>query len=583
MRQLLLLFIALIFLVMALSCNNQGNGNISANELKNILEREKKNQDRAKYGGHQAEIEIITNPQKVQHLKNYISRKKSEERKKALAKSQNKTLVERYKTGDQSAIPQIIETLKGQDLKAKKMIYHHLSRRYDESDNYQIIEPELIKAILNNITLPEEENQVIQLAGFMNLNGHLEIFEERLLSGKSKDESRLMYWLGKEGSSLKSLDYFEKIILAEDFKFDENHNMMSGIEAFAKNGTSEAKEKALEIALAIYHKKIIPAKKFEEMKTIWSSANPAIDLTKILLESTDQRVIPIAKQFIKEEISVDKALVALIQLEAAPPKDLIFEFLKKEGPFFDALHLATEWYKISKDKKIVETILIEFEKRDKHPDNLIDRLVSALIAMDATEYFSELDAIIKNKQLAELISKQYRMAAASIENVAEDLYKFGVIANPISNEIIEKAKKISEADEIEGDIYNLLYVSNLYQWFDAEVGIVPVDYDDLILQFAKNSNGKLKDIEVWMDADMDKDYHVQYQIFVSNNDRIYIMSPKDIGDWYDIEMTLNLMNTIAKDANLKERFVLIKTGDQTVQILFGPRHNVNQFIEKYNI
>ena len=53
------------------------------------------------------------------------------------------------------------------------------------------------------------------------------------------------------------------------------------------------------------------------------------------------------------------------------------------------------------------------------------------------------------------------------------------------------------------------------------------------------------------------------------------MEPEDTGDWYDVDLVLKLMNAVVSDSNLKERFVFIDTGDQTVQIIFGPKENTN--------
>ncbi|MEP3374697.1 MAG: hypothetical protein ABJL43_01145 [Maribacter dokdonensis] len=580
MRHINLLIIVL-FLVT--SCNGQEKGKISKEELQELYKREKKNEERAKYGGENSKIEVVTNPEKVEKLKSYISEKNSEKNKKELEANKNKSLSERYKSGDKTVIPFIIETLNSNDTDKKKELYRNLSRRYDEPEDYSIIEPELTKAILKNISISEDEKSVIQLAGFMKLEGYPEVFEERLLSGKSQDDNRLIYWLGADGKSQKTLQYIEKLLSANKFDFEENDYVMSGLEGFAENGNAEIKNKTLDICLDIYNRKLIPKERFDEMKTSWSSSNPAIDLTEILLESGDVRVIPIAKQFVQNEVRAEKALAALINLEGDTHRDLVFELLENKDKFFDALYPASELYKLSKDKEIVETILKQFEKRGEYQDYLIDRVVSTLIKMDATEYFSNLDNTLKNQELINSLVKNYNLTKVSIETVAKDLYELGVVDEPISQKAIDKAKKLSNNEETGGFVYDLLTASELHQWFDAETGTLPVDYDNLILEFSKNSNGKLKDIEVWMDADVDKNYNVEYKIFVSANNRIYIMAPEDIGDWYDVEMTLNLMNTIAKDANLDERYVFIDTGDQTVQTLFGPIKNVTEFIEKYNL
>jgi hypothetical protein len=573
----------IIILAIFSSCDGQEKGKISSNELQELFEREKKNEARAKYGGNSSEIQIITKQEEIERLKNYVTAKNSDKLSKELAESKNKTLSERYKSGDKTVIPQIIEILGGNDTDSKNEIYNGLRRRYDEAEEYNISEPELAINILKNISVREDEKSVIQLAGFMQLEGYSEVFEKQLLSGKSQDEERLIYWLGAEGKSEKALEYIKNLILDENFDFEDDDYVMSGLVGFFDEGNGTIRKETFEICLDIYNRQLIAKEKFEEMNTSWSSTNPAIDLTKILLESEDERAIPIAKQFIENDIRAEKALVTLIKLEGVKHNDLLFRYLNNEDSFFDALNPAVEMYTLTKDISIVETILKEFEKRDKHPDFLIDRVVSTLVSMGATEYFLKLDKTLKGELLINSMTKHYALLKGSVETVAKDLFDMGVVDSSIDQRIIDKAKNLSNSEETGGFIYDLLTVSQLYQWFDAETGTLPVDYDNLILEFSNNSNGKLKDIVVWMDADVDQDYNVTYKIFVSANNKIYIMSPEDIGDWYDVKMILNLMNTIAKDAKLNERYVFIDTGDQTVQILFGPIENVNDFVKKYNL
>lgn len=577
------IYILLTFLIITTSCNSQNKDKITEDELRQLIEREKKNEERAKYGGSNSDITVISNPKNVARLKTYISNNNTAKKKLELEKAKNKSLFERYKSDDKSVVPEIITVLNSDDIKAKKELYRGLSRRYDQPDSYTISEPELATAILNNITIPEDEKSVIQLAGYMAIEGYTKVFENRLLSGKSKDDNRLIFWLGKAGKSEKTLNYIETLVFSKKFNFEDYDYTMSALEGFSENGTAATKQKAFDICLKIYNEKLIPKEDFEAMQSSWSSTNPAINLTNILLDNDDKRVIPIAKDFLKKDIRKDKALSALVRLEGKTHKPTVLAFLKNEDTFFDGLYPATLLYNTDKDNTIVETILTEFEKRDEHPNYDIEKIVSTLKNMKATSYFDKLNTILKDKNLIDSISKAYDLSKSSVETIAKDLLDFGVIDQPISEAIITKAKEKNEDEYSDGDLYNLLSVSGIHLWFDAETGFVPVDYDNLIRQFSENSNGKLNTLDVWMDADVDKDYNVKYKIYVYANNNIYIMAPEDIGDWYDVNMTLKLMNTIAKDAKLSEEFVFVDTGDQTAQILFGPKENVERFVKKYNM
>jgi hypothetical protein len=94
----------------------------------------------------------------------------------------------------------------------------------------------------------------------------------------------------------------------------------------------------------------------------------------------------------------------------------------------------------------------------------------------------------------------------------------------------------------------------------------------------------LKDALVWMDAKGNSDGEsFYYTITVISNNKVFVASPPDIGDWYDV-MTVNaILNKLLEDLNSKERFVSIETGDQTVQYIFGNPEKIEELVKKYNL
>ena len=581
MLQKILTLIVTILIVA--SCKGQEKNKISDKDLQKLYEQEIRNEERAKYGNQKTKVKIISKTKEVEHLKKYIQKKNEERKLKELKELKNKTLTERYKAGDKSVIPQIIEILKSNNKEARKNIYLALNKSYDDPENYTIQDSELIKTIFDNINIIEDQKHIIQLAGYMKFPNYTHTFKYLLLSGKSENVNRLIYWLSQDGKSTKVLDFIEQLILEDDFDFNKYDYVMSGLEGFAENGNINAQKKVVEICLTIYHKNLIPNDNFVKMKNSWSSSNPAISLTNILFKYGDKRVIPIAHDFLKKEIDEEGALTALIRIEGETQKQLLFQYLKDKDKFFEGLYPAIKMYQLTHDDKIITTILLEFERRKEYPDYLVDRIVSTLIEMEPVGYFDKLDKVLHNKRLIKLLKESYELTKGSVQEIANDLFEFGVVDKPFSKEIIDKAKEQTEYDGSNGYIYNFLTVSGIYQWFDAETGFVPVDYDNLIKEFAKNSNGKLVTIDVWMDVAIDEDYKVDYKIYLSANERIYIVKPEDIGDWYDVDLILNLMNTVLSDSKLKERYIFIDTGDQTVQILFGPKDKVNLFAKKYKL
>lgn len=574
--------LVLLLFSVFVSCKGQNTG-ISDKDLQKLFEQEKRNEDRAKYGDNKVNIVVISESGEVRRIGSWISKKIEEQERENQQKLTGKTLPERYKSGDKSVVKQMIDILKGIDSEAKQEIYSGLSRNYDEPDDYSITEPELIEAILQNVKKNEDEESAVQLAGYMKLPGYAQVFEERLLSGNSQDIDRLVFWLGYDGKSIKTLDYVSGLILKSKINLEEQYYVMSGLENFAQNGDTQIKNRVFELCLEIYNSKLIKEEKFEEIKKSWSSDNPAIGLINVLFATGDKRVIPVATEFLEKGISTDAALNVLIRLEGEKHKDKVLGLLKDKDKFYDALDPAVTLYRINNDKTIIEQVLINFQKLKEPADYEIERIVNTLIEMGATEYFGKLEEILKDKELINSLRRSYEITKGSVEDVAKDLYEMKVVDKPFAGIIIEKAKKESEGDGNQGYLFNFLSVSGIYLWFDAEVGMVPVDYDELIRSLSNNSNGKFENIGIWMDAKTDDEYNTIYYIYLTANGKIYIAHPEDIGDWYDVEVVLQLLNTALTDSGLKERYVFIDTGDQTVQIMFGLEESIKSFVEKYDL
>lgn len=174
------------------------------NTSNELLQRELETQNKAKYGKDIPPIKVVTDAKRIAEirttLQNNIATKKE---KQALDESQNFTISKRYKKGDKIVVPEILKILQGNDKAARTIIYEELAKDYDDPESYEINEPELVAQLLKGIESPEDEEAAIQLAGITKLRGANERFEKRLLSGKSIEEGRIVFWLSHEGKSLK--------------------------------------------------------------------------------------------------------------------------------------------------------------------------------------------------------------------------------------------------------------------------------------------------------------------------------------------------------------------------------------------
>jgi hypothetical protein len=568
MKQIFFLLLCCVFYI---SCDKKPNDQtgLSEDDLSDLIKREKANEDRAKYGSVK-DVKIISDPNEVTKIKKEISAKIEQQKKRET------TLAEKYKNKVPGSLQKIIEVLKSNDKDAKRELYSDLQELDREPG---ITEPELIKVIFDNIEKPSDEENAIQLAGYTKIPGYVEKFESRLLSGKSKDTGRLLFWLSSDGTSKKALGYISSVIERGVMTKEEKEDITTALQYFSERGTPETKKMAGELALTILRKKIISSKDFN--KNISGAAG---NLLMALYTTNDPEVIAIAEQCLAKKIREEEALNYLIKVKGVKYKDQVFSLLQDKDEFINGLEPATELYKITKDKMIAKEILVQFESRGEFSKYELQRIAVTFMKMGATEYFSKLSEFIKSKKLINSLTETYNLEKMTIKEVADDLYSMGLFEKPISKEFIQGAIKESE-EEPGNNIHAILEASNQYLWFDTETGFVPVDYDKLIMDFAKKSNGKLKDILVTMETSGDPgtEGDLHYKISLYFNNKIYVIEPEDIGDWYDVGMVEALLNKVLEDSGAKERYVFIETGDQTAQYLFGEEDKVKAVVKKYHL
>lgn len=574
--------LGILLLPMFSGCNSQQT-RTEKEEMDDLWKRELANQENAKTGNKNPVIEIITDPGKVEQLRKEISKKIKARETARLKEAGNKTLDQRYKQNDKSVIPEILSTLRGNNVKKKSEVYDDLGKDYDTPETYKITEPELIEELLKGIEDPAEEEDAVQLAGFNKLPGYHERFEKRLLSGKSKNEGRIFYWLGDEATSMQALNYAETGIKARRFTEKELDQIIQGLENFGAKGNVEMKRKVGELALFIYQNKLIEDKRIEDLKNSAFTSDAAESLLLCLFNYGDERVIPVAHEILNKKIRIAGPVNALIRLEGEKHMDKVHALLKNEDKFYDGLTIIESLDRKLISRDMLEEILVQFARQEHINNHGIERIIDLFRSLNAENYIRDADKIIADKELAGRIKKEYELSKTSLDEVLKELLNLGLIRNAPDTLSISKIKKESNGDPL-SFIYGILDKENIYHSFDAETGFVPADYDELVLEFASKSKGILSDILVWMDVKENRDGETfQYIITVISNNKVFIAKPEDMGDWYDIMAVNALLDKLFEDLKSKEKFVSIETGDQTVQYIFGDPEKINLLVKKFRL
>ncbi len=116
-------------------------------------------------------------------------------------------------------------------------------------------------------------------------------------------------------------------------------------------------------------------------------------------------------------------------------------------------------------------------------------------------------------------------------------------------------------------------------WFDAETGMFPNQHDLLLDEVAALTGLKGTTFEEEPPSDYQTDEE-PYWLQATLNGTLYRRQAENYGDWYDLEAVLMLLNQIAIDQGLPERFVTLPTGDQTAIIWAVDNHVLDELIEQ---
>ena len=135
-----------------------------------------------------------------------------------------------------------------------------------------------------------------------------------------------------------------------------------------------------------------------------------------------------------------------------------------------------------------------------------------------------------------------------------------------------------------GAMHDSLLLSGISYNFDAEPDTYPVDHDELLLELVKKSQGKLQGVKAYQQNKYDKEADTtEMTLLAIYNNKCFVMMPEDLGDWYDVETIDQLLKAIVVEAGIKERFVPLNTGDQTVWYIFGEGEKVGKLAMDYKL
>jgi hypothetical protein len=147
---------------------------------------------------------------------------------------------------------------------------------------------------------------------------------------------------------------------------------------------------------------------------------------------------------------------------------------------------------------------------------------------------------------------------------------------PTASEITELALKlraigfdrIDPADMADtGNVESMLLKSGHALWFDVETGTFPNNHDSLLRELAALIKPSLDGVSFEELPPTIDDGSGVYRLRAYVDGQRLEIEAEDLGDWYDVDAVLRLLDAVLLERKARERYVLLETRDQTAIIV----------------
>lgn len=531
---------------------------------------------------------VVSDKNDSELIKKYILEKNKVDKlnKEKIIRETESTIGKRYLKGDKTVIPSIIQALKKKNKEEIFEILKDLELDYDSKNKGVVLEPEIIEQLIKLMNDDYFENIIVQFLGYNRVYGSEEIFEKRLMSGLSKNNDRIFYWLASNYNNSKAVDFIYTSYFSNKINLEEEHWIFNGFEEYLKSNNNVINSKILEIAYDYLKKNPINKSSFEIKKGEYLFTGTPLNLKffGILLEFGDTNANIILDNILKnlegtviyEEFKNKISLFKIKSYSKEDRKKIILKELENKDDFFEIIELVKNDSELYTDIEVNQLIFKNFQKFDFTDDSDFLRINDFLKDQEKEFVLNNIKNEFTNSNLKTHFQKKYLISKMSYVEISNFLLEHKIIDYPITNSLIENYKTKEYHYDNLNSIETCLDLAEVAYNFDTEVGTIPVDYNNLLNRFSGISKGKIKDIFSHVQYKIDrKKGKVYYHFLISYRDKCYIMKPEDQGDWYDIEMFEKLINQIVKDTNCKEEYISIETGGQDAYYIFGEKENIN--------
>jgi hypothetical protein len=432
---------------------------------------------------------------------------------------------------------------------------------------------ELVEALLAQLEDSDEGvvNAAIQCCGILGVPGARARFIGMIQQSKITDKSRLLYWLSR-GELTEAL--FDIAVEASKGVGPDDHWGATIFEEFAKSADESLRTKAKNRLREILKgwpddgKQGYQGSRLSILSSISNAANEGdLDWLRELL-NTESGLYGV------------EPLVASIRLSPKEGKELLVQWLDDDAKRRAAIDAASASFVGTADEEIVRALSTRASLAEGHELQAICTALNSVGGNAAQDVIEQYATKLDPASLSHIRQKHNQ---DSITSIAETVKSSGLLS---AAEIEAAVARLTKEDgDYDSGLFGLLYAAKSAIAFDAETGILPCRHDSLILDFAAASRGRFDPkagLEIWHRKDQE-DFESPYTLQFVLDRTLYKAEIRNLGDWYDVERVVQMINVALSQSGIPERFVGLAAEGQIAVFVFVDPSLLPGVAKKFNM
>lgn len=428
--------------------------------------------------------------------------------------------------------------------------------------DFLFADPELAVLLLQQLDDPDPGvvKAAIQCCGVLDVPGVSERFLKLLHRQDALDRDRLLYWLARGELTPELLDY----AVAAAGSITRDHAWGTNVfEEFARQSTGALKTRAQDQLRAIL-------KRWPDEGQLGYDGN-RLGILAALAESAEASDLSWLTELAESEkgLYATDPLVAWIRLEPAEGQKVLLRWLAAPDRRRAAINAASKAFEESADRGIAERLAALADGADAGERSAICSALNEIGGATARDTITRVGSQLDPAELARYLQDAQ---GASSDELLTAIEQSGLLSpDELQTLRTGLAANGPNAESEPDHLFDLLCIARRAAAFDVETGELPCRHDKLVADFADISAGKFTPtalLETWQQSH-DDDFDASYLLQFVCNGRLYRGEIRNLGDWYDVERVVAMMNQALSDAGTAKRFLGLDSDGQVAMFVFA--------------